>query len=38
VIERLERAVGENNLYRTDIHGTIVFTTDGKRLWVKAER
>lgn len=34
VLQRLEgRAI-----YRTDLHGTIVFTTDGRRLWVRTER
>ncbi|OGO18324.1 MAG: DNA internalization-related competence protein ComEC/Rec2 [Chloroflexi bacterium RBG_16_50_11] len=35
VVERLEAQVGQENLYRTDIHGTINFITDGERLWVE---
>lgn len=38
VLERLVRAVGEENIYRTDLHGTIEFTTDGERLWVEMEK
>ena len=38
IIDRLEERIGEENIYRTDIHGTIEFTTDGERLWVKTER
>jgi competence protein ComEC len=37
-LERLEERVGESNVYRTDIDGTVNFTTDGERLWVKTER
>jgi len=36
VIKRLGEKVGQENVYRTDIEGTINFTTDGKRLWVEA--
>ena len=38
VIERLEKILGLENIYRTDEHGTIEFTTDGEKLWVKTER
>jgi len=34
VVARLEAAVG-GNLYFTSRQGTIVFTTDGQRLWVR---
>lgn len=34
VLERLEGTL----VLRTDEHGTITFTTDGRRLWVEAER
>ena len=34
VLERL----GTENIYRTDKHGTIEFTTNGERLWVEVER
>jgi competence protein ComEC len=34
VVARLEAALGENNVYRTDEQGTIEFITDGERLWV----
>ena len=34
VIERLEARIGSEKIYRTDIHGTIEFITDGERLWV----
>ena len=37
VIDRLEQKLGEESIYRTDEHGAIEFTTDGKRLWVKTE-
>jgi len=38
VITRLEERIGSENIYRTDEHGTIEFITNGKRLWVRAER
>ncbi|UCG81996.1 MAG: hypothetical protein JSW38_07170 [Dehalococcoidia bacterium] len=38
VVERLEEAVGEDNLYITSKHGTIELITDGTRLWVRAEQ
>lgn len=38
VMARLTEAIGADNIYRTDIDGTIIFITDGKRLWVKTER
>jgi competence protein ComEC len=38
VLARLSEKVGSENIYRTDDHGTIEFTTDGERLWVKTER
>jgi competence protein ComEC len=34
VLERLNNTV----LYRTDLAGTIEFTTDGERLWVRTDR
>jgi competence protein ComEC len=37
-VERLMEVVGEPNVYRTDTQGTIVFTTDGERLWVRVEK
>jgi competence protein ComEC len=39
VISRLkEISIPEKNIYRTDLSGTIEFTTDGQGLWVKVER
>jgi competence protein ComEC len=38
VIARLEEIIGGENIYRTDEHGTIEFTTDGQKLWVRVER
>jgi competence protein ComEC len=38
VVERLAGVVGEPNVYRTDLQGTIEFITDGERLWVKREK
>jgi len=38
VLLRLEGRVGEENIYRTDLDGTITFVTDGHRLWVEEER
>jgi competence protein ComEC len=38
VLVRLEEQVGPDNLYRTDGHGTITFTTDGEKLWVEIEK
>ena len=35
VVFRLEECVGESNVYRTDLNGTITFITDGERLWVE---
>ncbi len=34
VIERLSKMIGVENIYRTDINGSIEFITDGKGLWV----
>jgi competence protein ComEC len=38
VVSRLEQKLGAGNIYRTDKDGTIEFTTDGERLWVRVER
>jgi len=38
VVGRLERRLGSENVYRTDKHGTLEFTTDGKKLWVEVEK
>jgi len=38
VMARLEQKLDADNIYRTDRHGTIQFTTDGERLWVSATR
>jgi competence protein ComEC len=35
VMARLGRKLGQENIYRTDKHGTIEFITDGERLWVR---
>jgi len=35
VVERLIDRLGEDNVYRTDKHGTVEFITDGEKLWVK---
>ncbi len=37
-MSRLEERLASENIYRTDVHGTIEFTTDGERLWVKTEK
>ncbi len=38
ILERLTEKLGSANIYRTDKHGNIEFTTDGERLWVEVER
>ena len=38
VTRRLVEEVGADNIYRTDLDGTIEFITDGKGLWVRVER
>jgi len=38
VLSRLLNEVGQENIYRTDVHGTIDFITDGERLWVEVGR
>ena len=38
VLSRLKDRIDPANIYRTDKHGTIEFITDGKKLWVEAER
>jgi len=38
VIDRLEEALGAENIYRTDEQGTIEFITDGERLWVRVNK
>jgi competence protein ComEC len=37
VVDRLIDRLGEDNVYRTDVDGTIEFITDGEKLWVKAD-
>jgi len=37
VLDRLVQFLGEDNIYRTDLHGTIEFITNGDRLWLKVE-
>ncbi|MFC1909047.1 DNA internalization-related competence protein ComEC/Rec2 [Chloroflexota bacterium] len=37
VLAKLEQKLGQENVYRTDEHGTIEFITDGERLWVRTE-
>ncbi|MBI4187634.1 MAG: DNA internalization-related competence protein ComEC/Rec2 [Chloroflexi bacterium] len=38
VMDRLRKAIGQANIYRTDERGTIEFITDGEKLWVKVEK
>jgi competence protein ComEC len=38
ILARLEGWVGETNIYRTDLNGTITFITDGQRLWVETDK
>ncbi|MEW6141557.1 MAG: DNA internalization-related competence protein ComEC/Rec2 [Chloroflexota bacterium] len=38
VVARLKDTVGESRLYITAVPGTVEFTTDGERLWVKTDR
>jgi competence protein ComEC len=38
VMERLTEVLDEDKIYLTSENGTIEFTTDGERLWVKAEK
>ena len=38
VVERLEATVGADNVYRTDLRGTIEVVSDGEGLWVRTER
>ena len=38
VLNRLKKRINQQNIYRTDEHGTIEFITDGERLWVEVER
>jgi competence protein ComEC len=35
VMQRLAEALGEENIYRTDLDGSIEFITDGENLWLK---
>jgi competence protein ComEC len=35
VMGRLEQRLGQENVYRTDENGTIEFTTNGERLWLR---
>ena len=37
-LERLEASAGPQNVYRTDLQGTIEFVSDGSRWWVQTER
>ena len=36
--ERLEERLGKDKVYLTSENGTIEFTTDGEKLWVRVER
>jgi beta-lactamase superfamily II metal-dependent hydrolase len=36
-LTRLGEKLVTENIYRTDVNGTIEFITDGERLWVKCE-
>jgi competence protein ComEC len=38
VIARVKDETGEDNLYLTRDNGTVTFTTDGQKLWVKTEK
>ena len=38
VVHRLEQTVGKSGIFDTASQGTISFSTDGKRVWVKTER
>ena len=38
VVQRLETAVGAQNVYRTARHGTVEVVSDGERAWVRTER
>jgi len=38
VLSRLTERLGNDKVYLTSEHGTIEFTTDGERLWVKAKQ
>jgi len=37
MVEGLIDRLGEDNVYRTDVDGTVEFITDGEKLWVKAD-
>ena len=38
VLERLEASVGPQNVYRTDLQGTVEFVSEGTTWWVQTER
>ncbi len=38
VMERLEAALGAENVYRTDMRGNVEVISDGRSVWVRAER
>ena len=38
VIERLEAMVGAQNVYRTDLHGSVEVVSDGVAVWVQTEQ
>jgi len=38
VLSRLKAYAGDDRVYLTSEHGTVELTTDGKRLWVKADK
>ena len=38
VLERLQKKLNPQNIFRTDQQGTIEFIIDGEKLWVEVER
>ena len=38
VLGRLDAKLGQGNIYRTDVSGTIDLITDGKKLWMRLQK
>jgi competence protein ComEC len=38
MLQRLEAVISDDNIYRTDMDGTVEFITDGEKLWIRTSK